>query len=322
MLKNRNKVIYTGLAILVSMTSNIYTFPICATENTPKNEKYQIQLNGNENQQIQEIVVEKMNENQLLRSQSAEVVLVSEKEDSVYYLCESTLIKAETIDNKEGKQDVVIQTVELTGIEETTLDTDLENKSFSEEMVVGIEKEDTSAPVITLKNNKIRLSTNDTFIEEDYVQNVTDNVDEEINVVSKSNVDLSQAGSYEVVYTAKDKAGNESEETLLVEVVQGINYQAIADAAIAQIGVAQDCTMLVTNSLKAVGINFHGAPIQYTALGDFTNNPVPGDICIYEGHVAIYIGNGRAIHGGFDGMTKESSVACANAFIGYIHVRG
>ena len=33
--------------------------------------------------------------------------------------------------------------------------------------------------------------------------------------------------------------------------------QAILSAAYAQLGVNQDCTMLVTNSLAAVGINFH-----------------------------------------------------------------
>ena len=68
-------------------------------------------------------------------------------------------------------------------------------------------------------------------------------------------------------------------------------YQKIADAALDQIGVTQDCTMLVTNSLKAVGINFHGAPEQYLSLGPTTDDPVPGDIIVYSGHVALYIGD-------------------------------
>lgn len=96
----------------------------------------------------------------------------------------------------------------------------------------------------------------------------------------------------------------------------------IAEAAKAQIGVSQDCTMLVTNSLKAVGINFHGAPAQYAVLGEWTNDPKPGDIIIYSGHVAIYIGEGRAIHGGWLGYTTiESTVECTNALIGYIRVK-
>lgn len=86
--------------------------------------------------------------------------------------------------------------------------------------------------------------------------------------------------------------------------------QAIVDAAMGQIGVNQDCTMLVTNSLRAVGINFHGWPHEYAALGTITTDPQPGDIAIQAdggagaGHVAIYIGNGQAVHGGFGGTTK------------------
>lgn len=97
-------------------------------------------------------------------------------------------------------------------------------------------------------------------------------------------------------------------------------YDKIAQAALAQIGVNQDCTMLVTNSLKTVGINFHGAPEAYLSLGPLTNNPVPGDICVYQGHVAIYIGNGQAVHGGWNGYTTAVySVSCANPLIGYVH---
>ena len=89
----------------------------------------------------------------------------------------------------------------------------------------------------------------------------------------------------------------------------------------AQIGVNQDCTMLVTNALKAVGINFHGAPYEYASLGEWTDTPVPGDICIYSGHVALYVGNGQAVHGGWNGYTTILySVSCSNPFIGYIHV--
>ncbi len=98
------------------------------------------------------------------------------------------------------------------------------------------------------------------------------------------------------------------------------SYQAIANAALAQVGVYQDCTMLVTNSLRAVGINFHGWPHEYLSLGPVTNNPVPGDIIVYQGHVAIYIGDGMAVHGGWLGnQTKVSTVACTNAFVAYVH---
>ncbi|MGN1276785.1 MAG: NlpC/P60 family protein [Floccifex sp.] len=106
-----------------------------------------------------------------------------------------------------------------------------------------------------------------------------------------------------------------------VPAAPSINNSAIANAALAQVGVSQDCTMLVTNSLRAVGINFHGWPEEYLSLGTLTSTPVPGDICVYSGHVAIYIGNGQAVHGGWDGYTTVvTSVSCSNAFIGYVHI--
>ena len=52
-----------------------------------------------------------------------------------------------------------------------------------------------------------------------------------------------------------------------------------------------------------------------------TNNPVPGDICVYQGHVALYVGNNQAVHGGWLGnQTVLTSVACGQPFIGYVHV--
>lgn len=97
---------------------------------------------------------------------------------------------------------------------------------------------------------------------------------------------------------------------------------AIAAAALAQVGQNQDCTMLATRALQAVGINFHGWPEEYARLGSWTGSPVPGDLVIYSGHIAVYIGNGQAVHGGWYGYTTQVfSVNVPNALIGYIHVR-
>ena len=85
--------------------------------------------------------------------------------------------------------------------------------------------------------------------------------------------------------------------------------KAVLEAAYAQLGRYQDCTMLVTNSLKSIGINFHDWPAGYASLGKQVplSEAQPGDILIYKdgglgvGHVAIYAGNGKAVHGGWLG---------------------
>ena len=127
-----------------------------------------------------------------------------------------------------------------------------------------------------------------------------------------------------VTYTVEkeEPVKEEKQEVVEEEKKEEVSLaQQILEAAKAQLGVNQDCTMLVTNSLAAVGINFHGAPEQYECLGEWTNNPVPGDIIIYSGHVAIYAGDGMAVHGGFYGYTTQMyTVECTNPLIGYIHV--
>lgn len=86
---------------------------------------------------------------------------------------------------------------------------------------------------------------------------------------------------------------------------------SIAAAAYAQLGVAQDCTALATNSLAAVGVNYHGWPAGYLSLGRTVSaaEAQPGDLAYYENggmgmaHIAVYVGNGQAVHGGWNGGT-------------------
>ena len=104
--------------------------------------------------------------------------------------------------------------------------------------------------------------------------------------------------------------------------------QAILGAAEAQLGVAQDCTMLVTNSLKAVGINHHGWPASYKSLGTqvSADQARAGDIAYYANggsgmaHVAIYAGNGQAIHGGWNGNQTVKTSAYVGSGPEFIRV--
>ncbi|NYE96353.1 cell wall-associated NlpC family hydrolase [Psychromicrobium silvestre] len=85
----------------------------------------------------------------------------------------------------------------------------------------------------------------------------------------------------------------------------------IAAAAYAQLGVAQDCTALASNSLAAAGIFYHGWPAGYLSLGRTISEgeAQPGDLIYYanggggQAHIAVYVGNGMAVHGGWNGYT-------------------
>jgi len=102
---------------------------------------------------------------------------------------------------------------------------------------------------------------------------------------------------------------------------------SIAAAAYAQLGVAQDCTALATNSLAAVGINYHGWPAGYLSLGRTVSaaEAKPGDLAYYENggmglaHIAVYVGNGQAVHGGWNGGT--TSLFSVNVGSGPVFIR-
>lgn len=211
---------------------------------------------------------------------------------------------------------VKVKDLDIDAIGKQTISIEGENKQTSEKhsAEVKVKVQDTTAPEITCED-VLTVEQNEVFDINSHVS-----LNEEGTIQLTDNINTADVGTFTTTIKAKDTAGNVSEKNVTVNVEKGF-YQKISDAALAQVGVNQDCTMLVTNSLAAVGINFHGAPIEYLNLGTLTNNPVPGDICVYQGHVALYIGNGQAVHGGWLGhQTVVSTVECTNAFIGYVHV--
>ena len=102
---------------------------------------------------------------------------------------------------------------------------------------------------------------------------------------------------------------------------------AIYQAALAQLGTFQDCTLLVTNALKAVGINFHDWPAGYMSLGTVVpaSQAQPGDLVYYANggtglaHIAVYAGNGQAVHGGWLG--NQTVLNTANVGSGAVYIR-
>lgn len=97
------------------------------------------------------------------------------------------------------------------------------------------------------------------------------------------------------------------------DVPAGAGASGLVNAALAQLGQFQDCTALVERSLRAIGFgvgDLGTLASQYAAYGSYVGSGgyAPGDILVWEGrHVAIYIGNGQAVHGGFNGSTVVAS---------------
>lgn len=100
----------------------------------------------------------------------------------------------------------------------------------------------------------------------------------------------------------------------------GGGNQAVVNAALAQLGVTQWCTELVQKAVAASGtFTWTG----YGSLSQLKQVPMsqaqPGDILYYADggtglqHVAIYLGDGKAVHGGWG---SERTTAVSTAYVG------
>ena len=82
----------------------------------------------------------------------------------------------------------------------------------------------------------------------------------------------------------------------------GVNATLLA-VAYGQIGITQDCTAVVEKALNSAGIPVGNiGPQAFLNYGKVVASPLPGDIIVQSGHVAIYAGNGQAISGGMNGV--------------------
>lgn len=106
------------------------------------------------------------------------------------------------------------------------------------------------------------------------------------------------------------------------DIPAGVGAQGLVNAAMAQLGWNQDCTDLVQNSLDAIGLATSQANGGYDmGISDFyrfgtaaalDGSYAPGDILIWDGvHVAIYIGGGQAVHGGWMGAADITMIDSA-----------
>lgn len=135
-----------------------------------------------------------------------------------------------------------------------------------------------------------------------------------------------KTASTKVAATAAPAASAPAATTKAPAVASGMGA-TIAAAAYAQLGVGQDCTALATNSLAAAGINYHGWPAGYLALGRTVSASaaLPGDLAYYANggsglaHIAVYVGGGKAVHGGWNGGT--TSLQSVNVGSGPVFIR-
>lgn len=208
---------------------------------------------------------------------------------------------------------------------------------------------DTTAPVIKVSQKEDTITEGDDFDAEEYFESAIDDVDGNIEHKTVSDVDSETAGVYTITYEAKDKAGNKATASVKITVEEkpeeefdsaeyyysgeyngavSVNGNAVVNAALAQLGKNQDCTMLVTNALAAVGINFHGYPVDYMQLGTIVSasEAQPGDIIYYADgglgvqHVAIYLGGNEAVHGGWTGDTTVVNRVYGGSGPVFIHI--
>ena len=128
-------------------------------------------------------------------------------------------------------------------------------------------------------------------------------------------------------YSGTYRPTQSTQTTTTTQVSSSSKGAAIYQAALSQVGTTQDCTILVTNALKSVGINYHDWPAGYMSLGTTVSatEAQPGDLIYYAdggtgvAHIAVYAGNGQAVHGGWLG--NQTVVNSTDVGSGAVYIR-
>lgn len=131
-------------------------------------------------------------------------------------------------------------------------------------LLCGCQKND-EAPVLKLNKSRIQVDVNSSIDYLSYVHQAFDEVDGDLmSQVSYNEIDTSQVGQYQVLYSVKDKANHEVKQKLIVDVVK--YYE---DGIFSPIGVAfdtvenpDDITVLV-NKKHAIPENWKPNDLEF-----------------------------------------------------------
>lgn len=136
-------------------------------------------------------------------------------------------IDIETVDIE--KSEMIIDQIDITkiGTQEVNVFISVKPKSDSIPLVINnisskftLHVVDTMAPTIGLKHDTLKVKLDTEFNPWDSIEYISDNskIDLYPNLIVENNVDTAVEGTYEVVFTVEDSAGNKATDNLSVDV--------------------------------------------------------------------------------------------------------
>lgn len=151
-------------------------------------------------------------------------------------------------------------------------------------------KDDTEAPVMKgVANRTVYIGDGISY---KAGVTVTDNCDEDIELqVDSSGVDLNTEGNYHVTYSAKDRAGNETSQTITLTVRKHAYTQeevdVLADKVLADIIMPE---MSDYDKLVAIydWVRTHVSYINYSEKGDWIRGAYEG-LALHQGDCYVYL---------------------------------
>jgi len=140
-------------------------------------------------------------------------------------------------------------------------------------------------------------------LESGNIYNYVDKVDVQSLVVTSEASQNASRDDVTVTYTPVTQFAVSSSQ--IVAQSLPVSNSSLANSAMKYVGYGWDCTRLVEQALRDIGYGIGDVgPMGFGSVGTVFSNPgdvQPGDIMMRGGHVAIYVGDGLALHGGYNG---------------------